>query len=241
MAIDRLDKVTGSSSRRNEPSRFSSLALPINGQGFTVFNRLMVILMLTLAGVASATSVRTMNIDELVAGSELVVEGQVLQISVDQDANNPRIVTTTVLVEVIEVLKGEFDQPTISLSFLGGTYGDRRLKVEAMEYPDVNEHGIYFIESTGRQQVHPLLGWSQGHMVLLPDSGGQLRVHSRAGDPVALSKVTNQLMVQSEGPKPPIPQEPFRHGVKMTATLPASPEPAMLAVDFKAKIKQMAQ
>ncbi len=231
----------GTNNWRGKFHKFGAWASSANVPRSTKVGVPIAMAMLMMTNLASATSVRTLSFDELVTGSELVVEGKVLQVSTADEPANSRIITTRVLVEVIEVLKGDFDQPTISLSFLGGTYGNRQLKVEAMEYPQENDHGIYFIESTARSQVHPLLGWSQGHLLLLPDSGGQLRVHSRSGNPVVVSKVTNKLFVQSAGPAPPIPQTPVAQGLIMTESIWLPPEPAMPAADFKAKIKQMAE
>ena len=53
-----------------------------------------------------------------------------------------------------------------------------------MVLPETNEHGIYFVESKTRRQVHPLYGWAQGHFVVVVDSGGDARVTTTAAQPV---------------------------------------------------------
>ena len=54
--------------------------------------------------------------------------------------------------------------------------GDVTMAVSDMQVPQVGEHGIYFVESLVRSQVHPLYGWSQGHFIVETDDTGTDRV-----------------------------------------------------------------
>jgi hypothetical protein len=53
-----------------------------------------------------------------------------------------------------------------------------------MDYPTLGEHGIYFVESLNRRQVHPLYGWAQGHFIAHADESGRLRLQTATGQPV---------------------------------------------------------
>lgn len=206
-----------------------------------ISKRYWLIVLLLYQGIAAATSVRTMTIDELVNGSELVIEGRVLNITTEKGVVSERLIRTKVTIEVMDVLKGNYDPSTITLSFLGGTFDDRRLQVDAMEYPEMDEHGIYFIESADREQVHPLLGWSQGHLLVKANLSGQLGVQSRAGAPVVIDDDTDQLMVNSIGLIAPAPQSTFTGGVIWNESISPVIPPPISVLDFKAKIKVMAK
>lgn len=142
------------------------------------------LLMLAISSVSYGTSVQMMSLDQMLNMSSLVVEGRVLDVTsaVDNQASN--LIYTLVTVEVIDVIKGKHEPSTISLRFLGGESGGRGMRVHAMVYPEIGEQGVYFIENPTRQQVHPLIGWSQGHLLLKPDSAGIRRVHSNQGRPI---------------------------------------------------------
>ena len=46
------------------------------------------------------------------------------------------------------------------------------MHISDMLLPERGEHGIYFIESLEKMQVHPLYGWSQGHFIVGYDAAG---------------------------------------------------------------------
>jgi hypothetical protein len=53
-----------------------------------------------------------------------------------------------------------------------------------MQLPQEGEHGIYFVESLERLQVHPLYGWSQGHFIVEHDATGIQRIMTNRRLPV---------------------------------------------------------
>jgi hypothetical protein len=127
------------------------------------------------AAPAVATSILEVSLDEMLRGSDLVFEGQVIDA---ESRIDPRggMIHTLVTFEILEIIKGPFSHNTITLSFLGGTVGEETVTVSAMRVPLVGEKGIYFVESLERRQVHPLYGWSQGHFLVVPDAQGIERV-----------------------------------------------------------------
>ena len=50
--------------------------------------------------------------------------------------------------------------------------------------PELHATGIFFVESLTCQQVHPLYGWSQGHINIASDKRGVLRVLTEDGRPI---------------------------------------------------------
>ncbi|MCX8050042.1 MAG: hypothetical protein N3A55_10365 [Methylohalobius sp.] len=132
--------------------------------------------------VGLATSVREVSLEEMLTRSDLVFEGEVIAVEV-QEVPNLRPYTR-ILFRVLDVIKGSWREPTIALDFLGGEVGSKRFEVAEMDYPELGEHGIYFVESLRRRLVHPLYGWSQGRFITRPDKTGQLRIHSASGQPV---------------------------------------------------------
>jgi hypothetical protein len=96
----------------------------------------------------------------------------------------PRQIHTYVTFRILDIIKGNYPQDTLILRFLGGTVGNVTMGVSDMVLPEPGEHGIYFVESLKRMQVHPLYGWSQGHFLVRPDKTGTNRVLTRSRVPV---------------------------------------------------------
>lgn len=133
---------------------------------------------------ASGSSVLQVSFDELVVGANLIVEGRVLQVEARQDPHTP-FIWTHVTLDVSEVLHGSLESDRIELRFLGGTAGGRTLRVTDMAVPEPGEQGIYFIENASRLQVHPLLGWQQGHFRVEAGPDGVERVRATGRRTVA--------------------------------------------------------
>lgn len=143
------------------------------------------IVLLTVAvfsAVAQATSVIEVTLEELLQNSAVVFEGQVSDVQVRENGN--RAIQTLVTFEIFDVIKGDVQGRKITLGFMGGEIAGKRLSVSNMQIPALHERGIYFVESTGRNQVHPLYGWSQGHLLLEEGADGTERVFTRSGRPV---------------------------------------------------------
>lgn len=142
------------------------------------------ILTLTLFSVpARGSTILQLGLDEMLATAEFVFEGEVINVLARQSASGDSI-HTYVTFQIEEIIKGRYLKDTIELRFLGGEVGDLKLKVSEMHLPAMGEKGIYFVESLGRYQVNPLLGWSQGHILVVPDENGVERVMSRDRRPI---------------------------------------------------------
>ena len=74
------------------------------------------------------------------------------------------------------MVKGTYNQPEITLRFLGGTVGEISLDVSDSTLPGFGETGIYFVESLDRFQVNPLYGMDQGHFLILESNGQRIMV-----------------------------------------------------------------
>jgi hypothetical protein len=135
--------------------------------------------LLLAAFAAAASSVRAVDIRELLEGAELVFEGRVVAEEVRRGAGK-RDIFTEVTFEVLDLVKGEFDGDRITLIFSGGSIDGESLVVSDMHRPAVGQHGVYFVESLRRRQVHPLYGWDQGLFVVEPDP--------RSGEPVVKTR-----------------------------------------------------
>jgi len=122
-----------------------------------------------------ASSVRDVTVAEMLAGSELVVQGRVVGQRVEGTGGKGGIFTVLTL-EIVDVVKGTPASRTIELRYLGGQLGDQTLRVSEMALPALGEQGLYFVEKPGRRAVHPLYGWQQGHLVVErdPASGVEL-------------------------------------------------------------------
>ena len=128
------------------------------------------LLALATCGPVLASSVRELAFEEVVSLSALVFEGQVLGRETRQLRDGS--IHTFVRFRVLEVIKGSYAGEEIELSFLGGSIGGRTLQVSDLHMPGLDESGIYFVESLTQAQVHPLVGWDQGHFLLAAQSGG---------------------------------------------------------------------
>lgn len=131
-----------------------------------------------------ASTVLAVGLDEMLQNSELVFEGEVTDVTSGYADVSRRKIYTYVTFEITEVIKGTYDDKFITLRYLGGTVDDRTLEIGDMQLPDKGEHGLYFVETLSQGQVHPLFGWSQGHLLIKKDPAGIERILSSNGAPV---------------------------------------------------------
>ncbi|MFN3920490.1 MAG: hypothetical protein ACK4JF_09435 [Methylohalobius sp.] len=110
-----------------------------------------------------ATSVREVSLPEMLERAELVFEGEVIHVAVQETLDHRPF--TRIRFRVLDVIKGSFEQSTLTLDFLGGERGASRLQVAEMDYPELGEHGIYFVETLKSRLINPLYGWSQGRFI----------------------------------------------------------------------------
>ncbi|HLT64453.1 MAG TPA: hypothetical protein VKZ92_08020 [Pseudohongiella sp.] len=136
-------------------------------------------LVLVLCLPVRATTIAQLEFSELIDTAELVFEGRVLDVYAEQ--TGPRSIHTTVRFEIIEVIKGVYAESELELRYLGGRVGERELRVDGMQFPQPGEHGIYFVESVQEALVHPMVGWSQGHYLILSTPSNSEAVYTADG------------------------------------------------------------
>lgn len=140
-------------------------------------------LMLWPPGSASAASVRRLGIDEIVREAELIFQGRVVL----RESRRVRQgdIVTYVTFELVDILKGSFTGSRLTLEYLGGTAGSLTLNIPEVQIPQTGEEGIYFVETLKSQQVHPLIGFEQGHFLIKANGDGVWRVLTHDGKPIS--------------------------------------------------------
>ncbi len=140
-------------------------------------------LLMALAAPCSATSVESIGFAELCQHAELIFEGRVTHIR-SQKENSPPKIWTIVTFDVVDIIKGPVVGDQLEVAFLGGTVGDLTLRVSEMHIPELDETGIYFVESLNERQVNPFVGWSQGHFLVVADAENTERVFTSDRRPI---------------------------------------------------------
>ncbi len=127
-----------------------------------------------------ASSVRQLDMEQVVDGSNLVIDATVVGVTAEPTTSG-RAIMTRVTFQVNEVVKGEWGDDQINLRFLGGSLAGRQLKIDNMQIPRLGERGIYFVRDPNKVSVHPLKGWSQGHFIVDESSSGEDRIKAANG------------------------------------------------------------
>jgi len=187
---------------------------------------------------ANASSIKQVNLNQLIEQSEFVFEGRV--VSSDPRWNDAKtLIKTFITFEVDEVIAGDYQQSTLELSFVGGTIGKDNVEAEGLRQPVVGEKGIYFVHSLTRNLVNPLVGWSQGQFLLEKDNQGNDVVMTDSHHPViGLSANTkNSVSVATRS-------EPLSEGVASDVIVSkekSANDSAMNAIEFKKALKARMQ
>ena len=95
---------------------------------------------------AYGSSYKSLRIEQVVNGSELVFEGLVVgkEYKIPEDRNR---VYTYVTFKILDIVKGHHEGKTITLRYPGGVIGDMVYRVSDMKIPEESEHGIYIVKS----------------------------------------------------------------------------------------------
>ncbi len=181
-----------------------------------------------VSSVAFSSSIKQLDINELLAQSELAFEGQVSDVTTRWNTNKTDIFTD-ITFRVDEIIFGEHSGETLTLTFVGGSIDGATMTIEGSEMPSNNESGIYFVSSTTKQLVNPLVGWSQGHFLTKLDTQGTKRMMTQSGEPIAsMVRTKTKQRYLSEG---------IVTGVEMAKS--GQDSEAMTVIEFKQFIKQM--
>lgn len=176
-----------------------------------------------------ASSIKSVSVSEVANNSALIFEGRVTASRVEQRPGS-RAIHTWITFEVLDVLKGEYAQPSIELSFLGGSLGEISMHVTDLHRPVLGERGIYFVENPARSQVNPFYGWDQGHYKLKYQPGlGQMAVMTQTGKAIygLENRPTAGISALSRG---------IAQGVKLSTGTAGRP---LTPAEFKQEIRGM--
>ncbi|GGG59559.1 hypothetical protein GCM10011403_16110 [Pseudohongiella nitratireducens] len=204
---------------------------------------LRMVLLLTLpffSCLVQATTITELHFSEVVAKAQLVFEGRVTDVQAQQ--TGPRMINTLVTFKVIDVIKGQVEETTITLHYTGGRVGQRQLMIADMQIPEVGETGVYFVSSLQNNLVHPLVGWSQGHFRVDEQSqSGNVppenrRIMTASGRPVS-SLPTTRPDVDNTAPLPLLAPGAAARGVQVLGA--SQPEQALTVEAFKSGVRQM--
>jgi hypothetical protein len=194
-----------------------------------------------LSSAALATTLVQLSFDEVVASSELVFEGRV--VSVEARETGPRSIHTFVSFEIMEVIKGDLIASTLELRYLGGRVGNRQMEVIDINVPVLGETGIYFVESMREMQIHPLVGWSQGHFLTRQDDSGIRRIHSAGDRPIQTVTSESAVVTRARRYAPAAPLILDHDGVARGVEIQAVTDNSipMSASAFKVLVRDVSQ
>ena len=201
------------------------------------FGAALVFLAVLPSGQLGATTILGMDIDQIAGDAELIFEGEVIHRETRQDTGNG-IISTYVTFSVLDVLKGDFNADSIELRFTGGVINGRMVEISGLIIPDLGEQGIYFVESTSRDLLNPLLGWSQGHFLII-ETGGERRISTVDDRPVTLVQPVSSIPPAIKKPQKIIEGNGEVAAGVMTDANPIMMDRALTVDEFKAGILRL--
>jgi hypothetical protein len=118
---------------------------------------------------ARATTVIAPSFEELVANSELIFRGRVTAMrSISRHGDAKTAISTEVTFAIERTLRGSAGE-TITLEFLGGEIGGKRLHLAGWPRFAVGDRGIFFVEDRSGQ-VCPLMRLGHGRYRIAGDA-----------------------------------------------------------------------
>lgn len=194
-------------------------------------------LLLLVFSSASATTILGMDIDKVAADAEFVFEGAVINSETRQDSNSG-IISTYVTLQINDIIKGDYAGNAVELKFMGGVFNGQIVEVSGMRIPEMNEQGIYFVESMSRDLINPLIGWSQGHFIITDDNGTR-RVSTAGSQPVLEVQAVASIPSSIKKPLSVVEGNTDIAAGVMTETSPLMIQRAMTVEEFKSRITDL--
>lgn len=148
---------------------------------------------------SAATTILGLDIDDVARDAVLIFEGEVLVRETRRDALSG-LINTYVTFNVIDVIKGDYQGETLELRFTGGAFNGQMVDISGLVIPADNEKGIYFVESLDTNMLNPLLGWSQGHYLIVDDNGTE-RISTIDNRPVTDVQPVTQIPLVIKKPQ----------------------------------------
>ena len=185
----------------------------------------------------NATTILGMDIDQVAQDAEFIFEGEVLLRETRQESGTG-IISTYVTFSVIDVVKGDYDADSVELKFMGGVFNGQIVEVSGLTIPKLGEQGIYFVESINRNLINPLLGWSQGHFIIVEDDG-ERRVSTVDDKPVTEVQAVSAIPTTIKKPQAIIEGKGEVAAGIVTETSPIMINRALSVDEFKSRILQI--
>ncbi|PCJ17413.1 MAG: hypothetical protein COA96_17785 [SAR86 cluster bacterium] len=186
---------------------------------------------------ANATTILGMDIDQVVEQAEFVFEGKVIHSETRQDSSSG-IVSSYVTFNIIDVVKGDYDADSIELKFMGGSFNGQIVQVSGLRIPQPGEQGIYFVESTSRDLINPLLGWSQGHFIIVEENGVR-RISTVDMKPVTQLQTVSSIPAAIKKPLPLVEGNSDVAAGVMTQSSAIMIQRALTVDEFKSRIVEI--
>ena len=185
----------------------------------------------------SATTILGMDIDKVAADAEFIFEGAVINSETRQDSNSG-IISTYVTFQINDIVKGDYSGESVELKFMGGVFNGQIVKVSGMRIPEMDEQGIYFVESMSRDLINPLIGWSQGHFIISDDNGTR-RISTAGNQPVLEVQAVASIPRSIKKPLSVVEGNTDIAAGVMTETSPLMIERALTVEEFKSRITDL--
>ena len=121
---------------------------------------------------------------------------------------------------------------------MGGAFNGQIVQVSGMRVPEMNEQGIYFVESMSRDLINPLIGWSQGHFIIVDDNGTR-RVSTAGNQPVLYVEAVSSIPSSIKKPLSIAEGNTDIAAGVMTQTSSIMVERALTVEQFKSRIADL--
>jgi len=186
---------------------------------------------------ANATTILGLDIDKVAMDAEFIFEGEVIHSETRQNSGTG-IISTYVTFTIVDVIKGNHGGDSLELKFMGGEFNGEIVKVSGLTIPQQGEQGIYFVESLNRSLFNPLLGWSQGHFIIVDDNG-ERRISTLDEKPVTRIEPVSAIPPSIKKPRSFIEGKNEVAGGVVTQTSALTSEQALSVEQFKDRIREL--
>ncbi len=160
---------------------------------------LIFLLVLISAGVASATTVAKLTLEQLIEASDRIVVGEVE--STEAFVRDGRVLTR-IVVDVEDVWKGE-STDEVEIIHLGGRTEKLATRVHGMPHFSVGERALLFLEQPKGHEHFVVTGLSQGKYAIDGDGeDAKIRPQLDAGSLVVRNPQGGQLRLADDGEAP---------------------------------------
>lgn len=190
-----------------------------------------------LSSTANATTILGMDIDAVAQEAEFIFEGEVIHSETRQESGSG-IISTYVTFDILDVIKGDYDADSIELKFMGGVFNGQIVEVSGLHIPEIGEQGVYFLESTSRDLINPLLGWAQGHFLIVEENGERL-MSTVTDEPVTNVQAVSGIPLTIKKPQALLQGDNEIAAGVITAEDISQIQQALSVDEFKARIQEL--